>query len=441
MCESRSCVKKMTLPRSLFVLYGLTLFIHYCRFGATEIKIQYSLFLIMSTITGLGVLFLARGEKMGWKALLLGAIGLILLGQIAWRGPVTGNGYLYAWLGWSALFLTLLLLNSGIRVQSFIVLLILLGVFEALYGLLQSLGGFDYIGQYFREVGRTATGTLINRNHFAGLMNMVIPLALGALYAGFLRKRRKGQSISELTAQMWILLLGLSVLGLAIVLSLSRGGVLTLIATQAFLGFLLFLSWRKRKGGVRGLFPAVTVALLLIVTVYGVGAGLDPLLDRFEEAESGWEGRAQLYRDTLDLIGKHPIVGVGPGMYRWRIQPHLTGKPADFHHAHNDYLEYAADWGVPLALFFWGLVIWRVFACCGRFLRSNDPWTRGIALGCAAAIFSILVHSLVDFNLQVGANWMLFCTILGISFLPAPAGGLAVADRGPSRFPSLAEGK
>ena len=428
----------MTFPRILFVLYSLTLFIHYCRFGATEIQIQYSLFIIMASITGLGVLFLAREGNMGWKAVLLGAIGLILLGQIAWRGPVTGNGYLYAWLGWSALFLTLLLLNSGIRVQSFIVLLILLGVFEALYGLLQSLGGFDYIGQYFRGAGRTATGTLINRNHFAGLMNMTIPLALGALYAGFLRKRRRGQSLSELTAQIWILLLGLAVLGLAIVLSLSRGGVLTLIATQAFLGFLLFLSWRKRAGG--GLFPAVTVALLLIVTAYAVGAGLDPLLSRFEEAGSGWEGRAQLYRDTLDLIGNHPIVGVGPGMYRWRIQPHLTGKPNNFHHAHNDYLEHAAEWGVPLALLFWGFVIWRVFACCGCFLRSKDPWTRGITLGCAAAIFSILVHSLVDFNLQVAANWMLFCTILGISFLPPPAGAWPLRPEVPP-IASQAEGK
>ena len=81
---------------------------------------------------------------------------------------------MYAWLGWSVLFLTLLLIQSGIRARAFLILLILLGVFEALYGLLQSLGGYDYTGEYFRGAGRTATGTLINRNHYAAVLNLTI---------------------------------------------------------------------------------------------------------------------------------------------------------------------------------------------------------------------------------------------------------------------------
>ncbi len=46
---------------------------------------------------------------------------------------------------------------------------------------------------------------------------------------------------------------------------------------------------------------------------------------------------------------------------------------------------------------------------------------RGILLACTGAIFSILVHSFTDFNLQIPSNAMLFFTFVGISLaLPLP---------------------
>ncbi len=104
-------------------------------------------------------------------------------------------------------------------------------------------------------------------------------------------------------------------------------------------------------------------------------------------------------------------------MYRWRFRPYQTVDVVRLYdHAHNDYLESAAEWGIPLALLAWGFVLWRFSRAVTIFLVSRDPERRGLALGCSAAIFSILTHSLVDFTLQLPALLMLFCAILGLAW-------------------------
>jgi len=127
--------------------------------------------------------------------------------------------------------------------------------------------------------------------------------------------------------------------------------------------------------------------------------------------------RTTVYRDSVKLIADNPIFGVGPGMYEWRFRPYQTvDARLWFNRAHNDYLQSAAEWGIPMAVMFWGFVVWRFWRSIRVFFDSQDAWRGGIALGCAGGIFSILVHSLVDFNLQIPVNWMIFCMILGLSW-------------------------
>jgi len=117
------------------------------------------------------------------------------------------------------------------------------------------------------------------------------------------------------------------------------------------------------------------------------------------------------------VIADQPWLGIGPGMYKWRFRPYQPGPVSLWYdHAHNDYLQVAAEWGVPLALAFWAIVIWFFLASARLFLAERrDSWLQGMALGCAGALLSILLHSLVDFNLQIPTNLMLFCMVLGLS--------------------------
>jgi len=405
----------LILSRLLYALFAGILVWAFYNFGATQTPVQYRLFLILLTAALIGVVGLPLGRLQKLQFLPFFAIGLFLLAQTALQGPLTGRGYLIASLGWLALFLTLLLIEAGVRTVWLVFLLIVLGGFEALYGLAQSLAGFDYIGDYFRGSGGLATGTLINRNHFAGLLNMTIPLAVGGLFAGF--ARRRGRSLRwDLYGWVWLILLCCSVMGLAVVLSLSKGGSLTLVLTLLFIGAMLFLSGRKRRG--INLPAAAAWLLLFAIVAVASPTGMDPLLSRFEKVEASWDRRATVYADTLQLISDHPALGVGPGMYRWRFRPYQSiPAPTRYSYAHNEYLQSAADWGIPLALLFWGFVGWRFYRSTRVFLESPHRWQKGISLGCSAAIFAILFHSLVDFNLQIPANWMMFCMILGLSWI------------------------
>ncbi len=335
---------------------------------------------------------------------LLLLVGAFFLFQIVLQPTLTGHGYVRAALGWLALCLTLFLTGGqpgSARVC--LLFLVLVGGVEALYGLTQSLG----------PGGDLAKGSFTNRNHFAGLLNMTIPLAMGGLFAHYAGAKERLRS--ELLSRSWIVLLSCGFMALGVLLSLSRAGSSILILTIVFLGTLLVIRPKRALGPGRRSLSAAAAWILLFVTL-GMGAwvGMEALIGRFGNLDFD---RPVVYADTLELISHAPILGTGPGMYRWRFRPHQSIEPGSwFDHAHNDYLESAVDWGIPLALFFWGFVLWRFWRSIVTFLGSADPWRRGIGLGCAGAIFSILVHSLVDFNLQIPVNLMIFSVILGLSW-------------------------
>ena len=58
----------------------------------------------------------------------------------------------------------------------------------------------------------------------------------------------------------------------------------------------------------------------------------------------------------------------------------------------------------------------RLYGAGRLFLTDEVLWRRGMALGCLAAGSAILIHSLIDFNLHIPANLMVFMTVLGISW-------------------------
>ena len=118
--------------------------------------------------------------------------------QLTLYPPATWDGLLDLS---TCLALCWILLNSlsAIKRGQFIMgALIVVGFFEAIYSLVEYWSGrqgiFWFIKVYYRE---GATGTYINHNHFAGLLEMIIPLAIGGLWLRFQAGFGKGQSTSE----------------------------------------------------------------------------------------------------------------------------------------------------------------------------------------------------------------------------------------------------
>jgi len=372
-------------------------------YGATETQTHYRLFLLCLIPTVLAT----WKNPVTLRSILVTAIGVVLILNVVLRSTLQAEGYLVAALGWMAFFIvTQLSARSRTAMHRLMLFVVLIGAGEAFYGFLQ----------YFGQRQEYVTGTLVNRNHFAGLLNMAIAMALGATYAGFSRRVRADIEGSDIGAWSWLAGLASALIGLAVLLSGSRGGVLTLIATLLLVCLLLGI---KRHARTAASLPA-RYAWILLVAILGFGAwaGADALVLRFTETQAGLADRALIAKASVQLIADHPLRGVGPGMYKWRFRPYQPGPVTLWYdHAHNDYLQVAAEWGIPVAVAFWGTIVWSFLASARLFLRDrHDPWIQGISLGCVGALFSILVHSLVDFNLQIPTNLMLFCIVLGLSF-------------------------
>lgn len=94
-----------------------------------------------------------------------------------------------------------------------------------------------------------------------------------------------------------------------------------------------------------------------------------------------------------------------------------------YEHAHNDYLEFAADIGVPAALLLFGSLWLLTFKLIRRALILERTDDRILATGCAGAMLALLLHSLTDFNLQIPANAFIFAWIAGTAagIVRAPA--------------------
>jgi putative inorganic carbon (hco3(-)) transporter len=198
-------------------------------------------------------------------------------------------------------------------------------------------------------------------------------------------------------------------------LSLSRMGAVILILNLVLMACLV--TFHKGRGPWRRIPARAVWGMLVIILGVSAWIGVNSMLARFGNVGVDFETRMEIYRNSAQLILDHPVSGVGPGMYAWRFRPHQTIDPTILvNHAHGDYLQIAAEWGLPLAFGFWSFVIWRLVGVLRVYFGSHDPWRRGLALGCSAAILSILLHSFVDFNLQIPANLMVFAVILGLAW-------------------------
>jgi O-antigen ligase len=266
-------------------------------------------------------------------------------------------------------------------------------------------------------------GQFINPNHFALLMEMAFGLVLGLLLAS--RKRRESLLVyGALLLMVWT----------ALVLTNSRGGLLTMIAqiVAAVLLYTVVVPASKRTASSGTVFkilrtlPArivLLVVLLLGVLVGTLWIGGDKLASRLEglgDSASNQETRTggsrnEIWRATWQMFKAHPIAGVGLGGYWAGItEYHDASGSLTPQEAHNDYLELLASGGIVGAcLGGWFLVILarRVNAS----LHSANQSRRGARFGAAIGILGVVVHSLFDFGLHILVNALVFAALIVIA--------------------------
>lgn len=248
-------------------------------------------------------------------------------------------------------------------------------------------------------------GPYVNRNDFAGLMELLAPVGLSLLlFRGVRREQR------PLVGLLTILPIA------ALVLSGSRGGMVGFLFEIGLLGLIL----RHKHMPKARAFAAVGAVLIALVAMGWIGADKAAArLTHYRSEALSLQARFTMVRTTWRVFLDHPLVGSGLGTLVVVYPQHATyydRKIVD--HTHNDYVELLAETGLAGALC--GLAfVYLLFREAGRDVSAEQSlFSLGIRSAALAACAGMLVHSLVDFNLHIPANGLIF--LLQVSLLISP---------------------
>ena len=287
--------------------------------------------------------------------------------------------------------------------------------FQALYGAVEYLSGHHHIFGYAKKhYLDSATGTFINRNHFASYLAMGLPSAAAYwmipsgdrqrrdgwrnVLLGFARPERVGYLFALASA---------IVIVAGIFLSYSRGGLLA-----ALLGCGLLATSRL----VRRRRLLWVAAVFLVPALYLSWQELRPPGDRFLSPTQEYEtlhGRVPVWRAAMAMTRDTSLLGTGFGTFEDAFRLY---QPPDirlrFDHAHNDWLQAWVEGG-PLAVLLLAGLLWvLLFGDDGMSPLSLDSVRATAGAGCG--LLAVSFHSLFDFPLKIPAVAVLAAVYAGI---------------------------
>lgn len=264
------------------------------------------------------------------------------------------------------------------------------------------------------EPGAAPFGAIINRNHFAVWAALAAPLIAGCLALHMARAREQAPSkgltfatLSDARAP-WLIFSALVTIA-ALVTTGSRSGFAALVAACAAAVLMI----RIRAGGRTAAGIAVG-AIVLGIGVIG-WAQSDRLLTRLGATGSEGDSRQEIWRQSGAIAARYPLAGVGLGAFPAGMAHYQTGTRAMFfNHAHNQYLELAAEGGLLLGV---PLAIFAVSATrrIRRALRSDPGAYFWLRVGAAAGLAALLVAAVWESPFRTPATLMLAATAAGLA--------------------------
>ena len=378
-------------------------------FGAVE---EWSTFAFEAGAT---VLFLAwagkqvvsRQVKLSKNPLYLPALFffVLLLAQVGLRTSAYGYVTKYEVLQYVSYGIVLLIAAECAREedtrQKFALALIIFGALYAFFALAQELtssGKFFWV--YAPRFNGSIYGSYVNHDHYAGLMEMLVPFPLVVSVGHLLRGGKRA-----LVAFCAVLMAS------TIALSGSRGGMLSFVLEIVVFATLTLVQRRN---------PHVALgvaAVCVLVLVFLVFLGKVQVLGRL--GNLGPDMRLKITKDCLRMFAHRPVLGWGLGTFPTVYPGYRSFYTNLFvNEAHNDYAQLLVETG----LLGFGLMLWFLI----RLYRSGWPsprrwefkWDGAVSLAALLGCTGLLLHSLVDFNLQIPANAAMFYSLCGLAASP-----------------------
>jgi O-antigen ligase len=352
-----------------------------------------------------------------------------ILARAAWS-PVTYLWWtdFYMVLGCLVVYLLSALYVTHSRLRSYVIgALLLIAVVQVFMGVRQFNYGDNWMpfGFIRAENGRRASGMMISPIHFAGYLEAIGIVGLSMVFWS--------------TWRVWVRVLTAFVTVLCYVgvaLSGSRGGYLSsAFSLVVFASISLWALHRAAPYRFRGAAFATLIGFIALagVAFFGIrqSADLSRRLDNlFGNREAAHDVRIYNWQAALDQYRVAPVFGTGAGTHlyygRFFRRPQIQADPE---HAHGDYLELLAEYGIiglaGMTAFLF-VHIANLFRASARNTETplEDPFEScrenrlAIQIGVLSAIAAYLAHSVVDFNLHIPANALMFAFFFGIAANP-----------------------
>ena len=302
--------------------------------------------------------------------------------------------------------------NNKNRIKILIYLVFLITFCESFIGIYQSI----YLGEL-------STGTYINRNHYAGFIELTIFLligyALGQRNYEFENEDRnsyiKDLLSSDRIFKQITLVLVISFMGITLFTSQSRMAIFSFFVTSILMFFLI--NRFSKNNPIEKIILAFGIFMTLCYVFF---ISFYPLIRRFVESVGENGARNQIWKDSLRIFYDFPLFGTGLNTFRDIYPKYKTLEAASrINFAHNDYLQLLVETGLVGFLL---LIIPAYFLLkfslrrITTFINRKDYFAAYIRLGALCGIISSLIHSLVDFNLHIPANAVYFALLIGIIF-------------------------
>jgi O-antigen ligase len=310
-------------------------------------------------------------------------------------------------------------INNQKRLKRVVLTIIIFGSLMAFFGILQRLANTKEV-YGLRPPGQAIFfASFINQHHFAAFMEMTIGVTLALIFG---QATKKDKQI--------ILIIAAVLMGIAIVLTGSRGGFLSLLGVVGFLVTANLLgkkkngkgSGKENKNNFRRNFAFIAGGLALILVLFGAVLllGGDESLIRGIGLQANQKditsGRSHFWQIALKIFLDHPIIGAGLDSFATVFMRYDSWNGAfRVEQAHNDYLQILADAGI------------LGFACVAGFIflffkqslqvigGASDNFRRNAAIGALAGCFGILIHSFFDFPLRTTSNALFFLILVAIA--------------------------
>jgi hypothetical protein len=371
------------------------------------------------------------------RAALALAVGVVFFGYVVVRTVLSPEEYLarkdlYLVLGALIVYLLVALNITSSRFRVGIVLfLLLLASAHVAVGAIQFTKGQNFMPFSFlprAEYGSRASGFFSYPNHLAGFLEIPLLMGMGVAFWSRWRPWAKfcvGYFIAVCVA--------------GIVMSGSRGGYISSLAGLLVFGVLSLLVVSKRIQK-HSTYIMVGGALLAVILAWSIQRGIKQdvaLGERVKSAVVADSNRVLLWKAAIKQFESHPVFGTGSGIYLYygrQFRP--LGVQADPVYAHNDYVQFLAEYGIVGAI---GLLAflachirggWRAFG--NKISRESQTLGVGsnslaLSTGALSATAACMVHSFVDFNLHSPANALVMAFVFGV--LANPGGEIKVSSK------------